>query len=147
MDNWKSSSTAATAALMHILLVMGCPTDLTGPDIPPATPSHAVPTPVAVRDLADLDARLNDLMIALRQAPESVELMAKVADLYAEQGWYEQAIGPLARALQVEPRRRGLWVRLDGILEKAGVTAISDAELEERATRFVEAIEMWGHGC
>lgn len=147
MDNWKSSSSAATAGLMHLILVMGCPTDITGPEASRTTPFPAVATPSEIEPLATLDARLNDLMTALEREPENVDLMAKVADLHIEQGWFTEAIGPLARALQLEPRRRSLWVRLDDVLQRAGVAQISDAELDERAARFAEAVKMWGHGC
>ena len=146
MNTWKGS---ATALAMHVVLLMGCPARVTEPDVPPptATASHAVVMSPEIEEMLDLDAQLDSLMTALQQQPENVNLMEQVAQLYVRQGWHDGAIGPLARALQLEPTRRRLWVRLDEVLEQAGIPNITDGELEERAARFVEAIEMWGMGC
>jgi cytochrome c-type biogenesis protein CcmH/NrfG len=143
MNSWKGS---ATALAMHAVLLMGCPAQITEPDAAPATPAPAVATP-DVRDLLELDIQLDELMTRLQQEPENVAVMEQVARIYVRQGWHEGAIGPLARALQLEPGRRGLWTALDAALKGSGIASITDAELEERAARFVEAIEMWGHGC
>jgi cytochrome c-type biogenesis protein CcmH/NrfG len=86
-------------------------------------------------------------MMNLQEHPDDVDVIQKVADVYANHGWYESAIGPLARALQLDPSRRGLWSALDKAAEKSGIAKITDAELTRRAARFVEAVEMWGHGC
>lgn len=47
----------------------------------------------------------------------------------------------------LDPSRRGLWVALDDAVERSGKDTITDAELTRRAARFVEAVELWGHGC
>ena len=90
---------------------------------------------------------LDSLMMHLQMEPEDVDAIAKVADVYADNGWWEEAIGPLARALALDPERWSLWTALDRAVEKAGMATITDAELTVRAAEFVEAIEMWGHGC
>ena len=67
--------------------------------------------------------------------------MEHLAALYMANGSYDAAIGPLARALQLEPNRRGLWSALDGAVQRSGAARITDAELTRRAASFVEALE------
>ncbi len=83
----------------------------------------------------------------LQDQPSDVDAMQKLADVYASNGWYEAAIGPLARALQLDPTRRSLWSALDTAIAKSGRLKMTDKELTERAAAFVDAVEMWGHGC
>ena len=90
---------------------------------------------------------LDSLMMHLQAEPEDVNAIEKVADVYANNGWWEDAIAPLARAIQLAPERWSLWTALDRAVGKAGMATITDAELTVRAAEFVDAIEMWGHGC
>ena len=97
--------------------------------------------------LIEVSNALDSLMMHLQEEPEDVNAIEKVADVYASNGWWDEAIGPLARAIQLDPERWSLWSALDQAVEKAGMATITDAELTMRAADFVEAIEMWGHGC
>ena len=90
---------------------------------------------------------LDSLMMHLQAEPEDVNAIEKVADLYANNGWWEDAIAPLARAIQLDPERWSLWTALDRAVGKAGMATITDAELTVRAAEFVEAVKMWGEGC
>jgi len=138
MGYWKGLTLAVAIDLVWI---MGCPVTATEPDLAP---------PVEVVQEADLTeiSRLEDsLMMYLQEHPDDVDAMQKLADVYAGQGWHEAAIGPLARALQLDPSRRSLWVALDRAVEKSGRAKVGDAELTRKAQAFVEAVEMWGHGC
>jgi len=83
-------------------------------------------------------------MSYLQQSPEDVVAMATLARIYADNGWYDAAINPLARALQIDPQRRSLWSALDRAVEKSVKAKITDAELTRRAAAFAEAVEMWG---
>ncbi len=65
----------------------------------------------------------------------------------AEQESPDAAIGRLARAIQLDPYRRDLWVALDRALERGGRAKITDAELTRAAREFVLAVEQRGHGC
>ncbi|HKA60066.1 MAG TPA: hypothetical protein VKD28_15705, partial [Gemmatimonadales bacterium] len=67
--------------------------------------------------------------------------------MYVEHGWYEAAIDPLARALELDPGRRSGWSLLDRALKQSGKARITDAELTTRARQFEESVRMWGHGC
>ncbi|HZE95071.1 MAG TPA: tetratricopeptide repeat protein [Gemmatimonadales bacterium] len=143
MNYWKGLMIAAAIDLGWI---MGCPVTATGPEaVPPLDVVAEWPQPV---DELTETGRLEDsLMSYLQQSPEDVVAMAKLARIYTDQGWYDAAINPLARALQIDPQRRSLWSALDRAVEKSGKAKITDAELTRRAAAFVEAVEMWGHGC
>jgi len=86
-------------------------------------------------------ARVEGLTQHLRNNPLDVDEMEHLAALYMANGSYDAAIGPLARALQLEPNRRGLWSALDGAVQRSGAARITDAELTRRAASFVEALE------
>jgi cytochrome c-type biogenesis protein CcmH/NrfG len=97
--------------------------------------------------LIEVSDVLDSLMLHLQVEPEDVDAIEQVADVYATNGWWESAIAPLARAIQLDPKRWSLWSALDRAIENAGMVKITDAELTVRAQNFVEAVEMWGHGC
>jgi len=50
-----------------------------------------------------------------------------------EQESPDAAIGRLARAIQLDPYRRDLWVALDRAIARSGRAAITDAELTRAA--------------
>lgn len=117
---------------------------------PPPSRSQAILWPAAapVPEPEELlDGRVDSLMAHLQEHPQDVAAMQRLARLYADVGWPDHAIGPLARALQLDARRWSLWVALDRALEQAGRAKITDAELARAAQEFVAWVEMWGHGC
>jgi predicted Zn-dependent protease len=142
MNYWKG---LFVAAAMDLVFIMGCPSGVTEPE----TQGFLAPEPVRVEvaEILEVDARLNELMSHLSAHPTDVDAIEQVARLYMEQGGYDAAIGPLARALQLEPGRRGLWVALDEVLEHNGIKKITDEELVMRADQFAETVAAWGHGC
>jgi hypothetical protein len=97
--------------------------------------------------LIALSEQLDSLMIHLQEHSEDVDAIERVADLYASHELWPGAIGPLARAIQLDPERWSLWSALDRAVERAGLAQITDAELMLRAQEFVEMVEMWGEGC
>ena len=101
--------------------------------------------PVAVP--ATQVASADSLMQRLQENPVDAAAMEALARVYAAQGRPAEAIGPLARALQIDPRRRALWVVLDRALAASGRSKITDAELVRAAREFVEAVDMARHGC
>jgi hypothetical protein len=54
----------------------------------------------------------------------------------AEQQTADAEIGCLARAIQLDPYRRELWVALDRAIERSGRVKITDAELTRLALRY-----------
>ena len=108
------------------------------------------PTPAPAADTMDYVAisQLEDsLMTVLSESSQDVDAMERLAALYLEHGWSDQALGPLARALQLDPARRSLWVALDRAVEGSGLAKITDAELTRHALAFQESVDMYGHGC
>ena len=159
MNYWKG---LVIAAAIDLGWIMGGPV-ATGPeplpprefavawsDVPLARPNGPVRLAARARpDAEELAAsRLEDsLMTYLQENPDDVTAIEKIAGLYMRSGGYDEAINPLARALQLDPTRRSLWVSLDQALKKAGIDKITDKDLTLRAQLFVESVEMWGHGC
>jgi predicted Zn-dependent protease len=155
MSYWKG---LGVAVAIDLVWIMGCPFLATGPEVPAYTPEPSWVMNANVgavyvdksRDVEQLQAlgRVQDsLMMYLQEHPEDVDAMQTLADVYADNEWWDDAIDPLARALQLDPSRRSLWSALDRAVEKSGKAKITDAELTRRAAAFVEAVEMWGHGC
>ena len=150
MNYWKGLMIAVAIDLGWI---MGSPATVTGPETVPALdvvaewPSQGPTDPSTLDELSETGRLEDSLMSYLQQNPEDVDAMAKLARIYADNGWYDAAINPLARALQIDAERRSLWAALDRAVEKSGKGKVTDAELTRRAAAFVEAVEMWGHGC
>lgn len=147
MNYWKN---LAIAAAIDAAWLMGCPATSTEPEpLPPAEVVVNWPETPAEPEMGGgtIGTVEDSLMLYLQNHPEDVDAMEKLARVYAEEGWYDAAIGPLARALQLDPERRSLWVALDRAVEQSGWAKITDAELVRRATLFVETFEAWGHGC
>ncbi len=139
MSYWKG---LGVAVAIDLIWIMGCPLLATEP------PLETEREPVQqVAELTVIGQLEDSLMERLQDQPNDVDAMAKLADVYASNGWYEAAIGPLARALQLDPTRRSLWSALDTAIAKSGRAKMTDKELTEKAAAFVEAVEMWGHGC
>jgi hypothetical protein len=154
MNYWKG---LAIAAAIDAVWLMGCPATSTEPEpLPPVEVVMDWPQPRAELAVAaepemgtvgSVGTVEDSLMIYLQEHPEDVDAMERLARAYADDGWYDSAIGPLARALQLDPERRSLWVALDRAVEQSGMVKITDGELVRRATQFVETFEAWGHGC
>lgn len=143
------------ALVFDLAWLMGSPAATMGPDpMPPVQevvadwpePPHVKSRP-AVADLDRIGRQEDSLMTYLQERPRDVDAMATLAHVYAENEWFDDAIGPIARALQLDPSRRSLWSALDRALDNSGKAKITDRELTERAAKFVESVEMWGQGC
>lgn len=123
MINWKAVTISLGLALGWI---MGNPAVALGP-VPTLDPQAEAQMKVA---------RVDALTQHLRTHPSDVDELEHLAVLYVANGSYDAAIGPLARALQLDPRRRSLWVLLDGALRNLGRRSITDEELALRAAEF-----------
>jgi len=150
MSYWKG---LGVAVAIDLLWIMGASTIL-APDLKepayteePWAVTVAEPEPNEVDELIEISERLDSLMMQLQMNPEDVDAIEKVADIYAGKAWWNAAIGPLARALQLDPDRWSLWSALDRAVGQAGMATITDAELTVRAASFVDEVMAWGHGC
>lgn len=137
------------AVVFDLAWVMGSPSPVTGPEpllpdpgegafVMPATPEDA-----QLNEAGQLE---DSLMVYLQSHGDDVAAMVNLARMYVAHGWYDAAIGPLARAVQLDPERRSAWSLLDRSLKMTGKARIGDAELTRRAAAFVDAVEMWGVG-
>lgn len=154
MTYWKG---LLMMVVFDVAWIMGSPSFVTGPE--PAgsrAPQWVMNPEPGVSDMqtppgdAQLDeaGRLEDsLMVYLQNHDDDVAAMVNLARMYVEHGWYDAAIGPLARAAQIDPERRSVWTLLDRALKMEGKARITDAELTKRAQQFVERVAMWGDHC
>jgi cytochrome c-type biogenesis protein CcmH/NrfG len=126
MTNWRVVTISLALALGWI---MGNPAVALGP----------APDPQA--EVQMNVARVESLTQHLREVPEDVGAMEDLAALYMVNGSYDAAIAPLARALQLDPYRRSLWVALDVAVIKSGRKMITDAELTKKAASFANALK------
>ena len=126
MTNWKVVTISLTLALGWI---MGDPAIAMGPSHDPQAEARLV------------ISQVDSLLAQLREHPTDVTALEQLAAMYAANESYDAAIGPLARALQLDPKRRSLWVALDRALQRSGAARITDAELTRRAASFVQALE------
>ena len=125
MTNWK----AVTISLgLAVGWIMGNPAVALGP----------APEPQA--EVQMNIARVEALTQHLRNHPQDVDEMEHLAALYMANRSYDAAMGPLARALQLDPHRRSLWVALESALRNRGRQRISDEELALRALEFRNAL-------
>ena len=127
MTNWKVVTIALGLALGWS---MGNPAVALGPASSPGTQA----------EVQMKVARVEGLTHHLRNYPRDVDEMEHLAALYMANGSYDAAIGPLARALQLDPHRRSLWVGLDTALRQLDRQRISDEELAVRALEFRNAL-------
>ncbi len=125
MTNWKAVTVALGLALGWIV---GNPAVALGP-----APDPQAEVQVNV-------ARVEGLTEYLRSYPRDVDEMEHLAALYMANGSYDAALGPLARALQLDPHRRSLWVTLDRAVRLSGRGTITDAELTKLAVAFRAAV-------
>src|SRR5205809_6463157 len=125
MTNWKAVTVALGLALGWFV---GNPAVALGP----------APDPRAEVEVNG--GRGEGLTQHLRNNPQDVDGMEDLAALYMANGGYGAALGPLARALQLDPHRRRLWVALDNALRRLGRQRMSDEELVLRAARFKEGL-------
>jgi len=125
MTNWK----AVTAALgLALGWIVGNPAVALGP----------APDPRA--EVQANVARVEGLTQYLRNNPQDVDEMEHLAALYMANASYDAALGPLVRALQLDPHRRSLWAALDEAVRLSGREKITDAELTKMAARFKEGL-------
>lgn len=101
--------------------------------------------PLLDTELSALDDRADSLMFAIQENERNADAIVELAYLYLRCGWHERAIGPLARAAELEAGRDDLKYELQLALKLSG-TVPETANLVELAKEFVALVEMWG-GC
>src|SRR5262245_39002293 len=62
-----------------------------------AVVATAAAFPPELSQLSAVDRAVDSLMLRLQEAPEDIATLIALARLDADQGWFDHAIGPLAR--------------------------------------------------
>lgn len=127
---------------------------LVGPDpaprtYPPAqlfTASAVAEGSPSIAELEEIGAQEDSLFGAIQADSGDVGAMAALARLYLDLGWAGRAIGPLARALEIEPGDAELERALAEAIERSGED-LTDGDLAVAAREFMEIVAMWGHNC
>jgi len=106
-------------------------------------------TPLDAMSLAELEvlAQLEDSLIgAIRDDAGDVAALAELAHLYMLHGAYDEAVGPLARALEIAPERDDLRSELR-LAFRLGKLDEQQVDLAEKVRQFLDLVSMTGHGC
>ena len=112
---------------------------------PSAVPEGSLDS-LSLSELETLARAEDSLVLEVQQDSANVEAMAELAHLYMRHGSFEQAVGPLARALEVSPGRDDLWYELLLVLKLSGLDQ-REVDLTVRALEFADMARMAGHGC
>lgn len=146
----------AALVAVHVVLLGLAYDKVVGSDWPVPTPPPVAaprlappPAPLESRSLKDLEvlAQIEDSLVrAIQDSAENQDAMVELAHLYMREGSFDSAVGPLARALEVDPNRDDLWYELLLAMKLAGWDR-EQVNLEEKAREFAEMAAMAGHGC
>lgn len=104
------------------------------------------PTEVALTlvQLAAADSQINHHMMLIQESPELAPQMVELAFFYMKHGWYDRAIGPLARAREIDVLNEAIGRYLELAMARAGKGYV---DLYQAARDFEEMVAMWGEGC
>lgn len=107
----------------------------------------AEPQRPTLSELGDISRELDSLMIHLQENIEDVEALKALAQLYTRHGWWEDAIGPLARAYALVPDDAELAKELQVVLKRSGWGTATADDLAQWVAEFVQVVESWGEHC
>jgi hypothetical protein len=93
--------------------------------------------------LAAIDSIVGTYMYALQENAGHTGAMRDLALLYMKHGWFDRAVGPLARARELDEASGELRRLLELAIARSG----GIADLTLAVSQFLEAVDMWGHGC
>ena len=97
-----------------------------------------------IDSLADVDSVTSHYMAAIQESPFEPRAMTDLAFYYMSHGWFDRAIGPLARAREIDPTSEPLRRYLELAIARSGRGYV---DLNRAALEFDEMTKMWGHGC
>jgi cytochrome c-type biogenesis protein CcmH/NrfG len=144
MNYWKG---LLVAAVFDVGCITGIHFLATEPHAwPPPAVESAEPALLPLGELNALSETVDSLMRHLQQHPQDVAAVTALAHLYVGHGWHDDAIGPLARAVELASGDEGLREELDAAARQSGRT-LTDALVAQAAREFLETVAMWGHGC
>lgn len=94
--------------------------------------------------LAVMDSIVTSHMTTLAENPEDVTTMTDIAFIYMRHGWWDRALGPLARAREIDPASEPLRRYLELALARAGTGPF---DLDQLARDFAALVGEYGHNC
>ena len=100
--------------------------------------------PARIAALNVIDSMATAYILAIQNDPIDSRSMTELAFLYMKQGWFDQAIGPLARAREIDATSEPLRRYLELALARAELGTV---DLNQAAREFEERVAMEGHGC
>ncbi len=116
--------------------------------VPPYRHSAPPPKPVdqaaSVAVLNTIDSIATAYILTIQNDPVDSRTMTELAFLYMKQGWFQQAIGPLARAREIDATSEPLRRYLELAVARAELGFV---DLYQAARDFEERVMMEGHGC
>lgn len=111
----------------------------------PVSPA-AIPEPMPLVDaLADVDSVIGSYYLAVQADSLNTTAMLDLAFLYMEHDRFDRALGPLARARELDPSNAVLG-RLISLAVVRSKTA-GYVDVYQAAREFAEMAAMWGEGC
>ena len=135
----------------HAALIAFACHEITAPKrtAPSAVARATSATPLDAMSLAELEvlAQMEDSLIgAIQDDAGDLAAMAELAHLYMLHGAYGEAVGPLARALEIAPERNDLRSELRLAL-RLGRLDEQQVDLGDKVRQFLDLVSMAGHGC
>ncbi len=120
----------------------------TGTAIPPyrhtAPPPEHVDQAASIAVLNTIDSIATAYILTIQNDPVDSRTMTELEFLYMKQGWFQQAIGPLARAREIDATSEPLRRYLELAVARAELGFV---DLYQAARDFEERVMMEGHGC
>jgi hypothetical protein len=95
-------------------------------------------------ELAVIDSQINHHMMVIQEAPDQAPPMVELAFFYMKRGWFDRAVGPLARAREIAGQNEEIGRYLELAVARSGKGYV---DLSQAARDFVAIMEEWGHGC
>ena len=105
-----------------------------------------IPDPAPEVDaLAALDSVISTHYLTIQADSLNTTAMLDLAFLYMEHDRFDRAIGPLARAHEIDPGNEVLSRTIAMAVARSGIVGYVD--LYQAAREFAEMAAMWGEGC
>lgn len=138
----------SVAAFTYRDLLLGRNRTVQRPSVKPmVTMARSQPAPAVaatIDSLAAVDSAIDTYIVAIQESPNEARAMIDLAFFYMTHGWFDRAIGPLARAREIDPSSEPLRRYLELAVARSGNGYV---DLTRAAREFDEVVEMWGHGC
>ena len=111
---------------------------------PVVEPIKRVDQSASIAAIKAIDSMATAYILTIQNDPIDSRSMTELAFLYMKQGWFDRAIGPLARAREIDATSEPLRRYLELAIARSERGAV---DLYQAARDFEEQVMMEGHGC